>query len=460
MLKKLETAIAGSKTDYTDIRYEENKSLTISYENKELRTLSDTTSQGGHIRSYANGGKAIHSFSKLNDIEKGIIQCANDAQLAGSVRQKKLSLAPTEQLKGQFMLSPEKDPRKWSLQEKHELLKHYRDLLMDIPKVAVVAGGYSEWYSHRWFVNSEGTAIEYELMICNIGFRIIARDGNIVQMTILSVGGRDDYSNLLNREDEFLQRGKIATELLKADKLPPGNFPVILDPDEAGLFIHEAFGHLSEADGLQDNPDFLAKLQLGAKLGKDIFNVTDDGTILTAPGGHLVDDEGVKTRRTELIKNGVLTGRMHSRETAAEFNEPLSGNMRAVGPRFTPIVRMSNIFIENGKSSFEDMISSIDQGYYLIGAKGGQTSGDAFTFGAQYGYEIKNGKLGKLVRDINMSGELFQTLQNISMIGNDIKFSERGGCGKGGGGPMQLNSKSGKGSPHIKIDSVTLGGAQ
>jgi TldD protein len=121
---------------------------------------------------------------------------------------------------------------------------------------------------------------------------------------------------------------------------------------------------------------------------------------------------------------------------------------------------MSNIFIEKGQTSFDDMISSIDNGYYLCGAKGGQTSGDQFTFGAQYGYQIRNGKLGNLVRDINMSGELFDTLANISMIGDDLEFAERGGCGKGGVGPMQLNSKSGKGSPHIKIDKVTLGGAQ
>ncbi|MCK5584626.1 TldD/PmbA family protein, partial [Candidatus Bipolaricaulota bacterium] len=109
-------------------------------------------------------------------------------------------------------------------------------------------------------------------------------------------------------------------------------------------------------------------------------------------------------------------------------------------------------------STFDDMIGSIDKGYYLVGAKGGQTSGDQFTFGAQWGYRIENGKLVSMVRDINMSGELFSTLQATSMIGNDVRFGERGGCGKGGAGPMQMNRKSGKGSPHIKIDAVTIGG--
>jgi TldD protein len=193
-------------------------------------------------------------------------------------------------------------------------------------------------------------------------------------------------------------------------------------------------------------------------MGKPILNVTDDSTLPGLPGSYEIDDEGVRGMRTPLISEGILCGRMHSRETAADFNEPLSGNMRAVDVQFSPLVRMSNILIEAGDSTLDEMISSIDDGYYLGGAKGGQTSGDQFTFGAQWGFRIKNGKLGNMVRDINMSGELFSTLQAISMIGNDVKFGERGGCGKGGFGPMQTNRKSGKGSPHIKIDAVTIGG--
>jgi len=253
-----------------------------------------------------------------------------------------------------------------------------------------------------------------------------------------------------------MERVAIARKLLDASPPRAGIYPVILDPDEAAVFIHEAFGHLSEADGLQNNPAFREKLKIGTTLGREILNVTDDPTIPGHPGSYDIDDEGVAGVKTRLITDGVLTGRLHSRETAAEFGEPLSGNMRAVDAHFTPIVRMSNIFIEPGNSSFEEMVASIDDGYYLVGARGGQTSGDQFTFGAQWGYRIENGRLGGMVRDINMSGELFSTLRAISMIGSDLSFGERGGCGKGM--PMQLNRKSGKGAPHIKIDRVTLGG--
>lgn len=121
---------------------------------------------------------------------------------------------------------------------------------------------------------------------------------------------------------------------------------------------------------------------------------------------------------------------------------------------------MSNILIEPGSSTFAEMVASIDDGYYLVGAKGGQTAGDQFSFGAMWGFRIRGGRLGRMVRDVNMSGELFSTLRGISRVGDDLHFAQSGGYGKGGGGPIQMNRKSGKGAPHIKIDRVTLGGTR
>ncbi|MFC2099821.1 TldD/PmbA family protein, partial [Candidatus Bipolaricaulota bacterium] len=317
---------------------------------------------------------------------------------------------------------------------------------------------YDEFYSQRVFVNSEGSIVEYDLLSVGIAGFVVTKRGNIVQRVRFAFGGNEDFARLRGREDDLRQHVIKAQELLDAEPAKAGIFPVILDQSEASVFIHEAFGHLSEADGLQNNPAFRERLQLGTSVAKPLLTVTDDPTVPGHPGSYEIDDEGVRGVRTPLITEGVLTGRLHSRETAAEFGEPLSGNMRAVDVQFTPIVRMSNISIEPGASSFDEMVAAIDDGYYLVGAKGGQTSGDQFTFGAQWGYRIENGKLGPMVRDINMSGELFSTLEAISMIGNDRRFGERGGCGKGGGGPMQLNRKSGSGAPHIKIDHVTVGG--
>jgi len=454
MKEKMAGVIGALRADYADLRYEENRKTRVSFRGKRLVEVASYQTFGGHVRAFADGGKAIASFSDPARAGSMAETVVASARIAATKRDKPLRLAEAPVITENFPISSSRDVRSISLKDKLDLVSHYNEIILREPSVATTEADYDEFVSRRLFVNSEGSVIEYDIVVANILGRIVTKRGNVLQRVRFAFGGNEDFGRLQNREAELEKRIEVARVLTAAEPAKAGLFPVILDPGEAGVFMHEAFGHLSEADGLQNNPSFRARLQLGAKLGKPILNVADDPSPPGLPGSYLVDDEGVRGVRTLLITDGTLTGRMHSRETAAEFGEPLSGNMRAVDAHHTPVVRMSNIFIEAGPHTFADMVSSIENGYYLVGAKGGQTSGDQFTFGAQWGYKIENGRLGPMVRDINMSGELFSTLQAISMIGSDIEFGERGGCGKAG----QSNRQSGKGAPHIKIDQVTIGG--
>ena len=251
---------------------------------------------------------------------------------------------------------------------------------------------------------------------------------------------------------------KIALELVNSRPVSSGKYMVILDPSITGVFTHEAFGHLSEADGLVNNRSIRNEMKIGRRMGPEILNISDQGNYPGKPGFYAYDDEGVAARKTLLIKDGELVGRLHSRETAAVFGEEVTGNARAVDYTFTPIVRMSNIFIEEGTSDVDEMISSIKKGVYMIGHKGGQTIGDMFTFGAQYGYLIEDGKIKEMVRDLNMTGNLFTTLQNVMAVGNNFSTCESGGCGKGSVGPMQMLWSSGHGGPSIMVKDVIIGG--
>ncbi len=121
--------------------------------------------------------------------------------------------------------------------------------------------------------------------------------------------------------------------------------------------------------------------------------------------------------------------------------------------RYAPIIRMGNIFIQAGTNSFEELLTELGDGLYILDAKGGQTSGENFTFGAQYAYLVKGGKITEMVRDINIVGNLYQTMQNIVSVGNDLVLSEIGGCGKG-----QLNIRSSHGGPHIMVKNLVIGG--
>jgi TldD protein len=226
-----------------------------------------------------------------------------------------------------------------------------------------------------------------------------------------------------------------------------------LNPSLAGVFTHEAFGHFSEADLIEDSPTMREKMRIGEILGNEVLSITDDPTMPGQLGFYKYDDEGVRARSVKLMKQGVLTGRLHSRRTAAAFGEPLSGHCVAEDYRFAPMIRMGNIFIEPGSYTFDDLLSMLGDGLYLLDAMGGQTSGENFTFGAQYGYWVKEGRKKEMIRDINMSGNLYRTLKNIVAVGKDLILSKVGGCGKG-----QMNIRSSNGGPHILVHGVVIGG--
>src|SRR5688572_18877951 len=172
-----------------------------------------------------------------------------------------------------------------------------------------------------------------------------------------------------------------------------GTYPVVLDPELAGVFIHEAFGHLSEADFVYENPQAREMMTLGRRFGNKVLNVGDNGAAAGLRGTLPFDDEGTPTRDTALIKEGVLVGRLHSRETAA-------GNGRAMSFRHAPIVRMTNTYIGPGQGTFQDLISDIKLGVYACGAFGGQTLLENFSFTAAYGHMIRDGKVAELVKDV------------------------------------------------------------
>jgi TldD protein len=171
------------------------------------------------------------------------------------------------------------------------------------------------------------------------------------------------------------------------------------------------------------------------------------------PGSLKYDDEGVPAQRKYLIKDGILTQRLHNRETAGKMHEAPTGNARALNATYPPIVRMTNTGIETGEHSFQDMIKDIEEGVYAVRMLGGQTNGEMFTFAAAEGYMIRNGKLAEKVNDVTLTGNVFQTLKDIEAIGNDSIYVS-GGCGKGGQMPLPVSV----GGPHLRIKNVVVGG--
>jgi len=345
------------------------------------------------------------------------------------------------------------DPRQISIKEKLELVRKYNNIPLSYEKIATTNIAYTEMCRERYFLNTEGSEIREDLITTRVGGMITSKDGHLLQNVRVASGGSDGFHTIRDQEKKFEARTQIALDLLNAKPVEAGTYNCVLNPSLAGVFTHEAFGHFSEADIVASLPAMRKKMQIGSKLGNDILNIVDDATIANQLGFYKYDDEGVPVRKVQLMKDGVLTGRLHSRRTAAEFGEPISGHCVAEDYRYEPIIRMGTIFIEPGAYSLEELFNLLGDGLYILDSKGGQTAGDNFTFGAQYGYIIKNGKKNGMIRDINISGNLYQTLQDISAIGSDVVLSKTGGCGKG-----QLNIRSCNGAPHTLIKNVILGG--
>ncbi len=455
MFEDLKTILSRVDADYADIRYEIKKEIQIVFNGKELTNVTSNSTDGYVLRVLKNGGLSSVSFTKKEDADDAIKSAISNALLIAENNKEPVKFADTEIIKDTFIPELDEDPRDILLSEKLELLRRYNGIPLRYDEIVTTNIGYSEVIREKYFTNTEGTEIREDLVINGIRGMITSSDGNVIQNIRVGFGGSEGFSILREQDEEFERKTSIVLKLLKAKPIEGGVYNVVLNPDLAGVFTHEAFGHFSEADLIEDNSSMRDKMKIGAKLGNDIVNIIDNPTIPNQLGFYKYDDEGVKTRPTQLMKNGILVGRLHSRRTAAAFGEPLSGHCVAEDYRFAPIIRMGNIFIEAGSVSFDELIAELGEGLYILYAKGGETSGENFTFGAQYGYLVKNGKLGEMIRDINISGNLYRTLENISAVGNDLELSKVGGCGKG-----QMNIRSTNGAPHIIINNVIIGGKQ
>jgi TldD protein len=453
MFDQLKRMLGKVQADYADLRYELKAETKIAYDGRDLSLVTSNSTDGYVLRVLKSGGLASISFTKAEDAEKAIRTVEENAALIGKRIKASVELARVEAIKDTYHPKLDIDPRRVSCDEKLELLQHYNEIPLQHSKVATTSLDYSDLSRDRYFISSEGSEIREDLVTTRLLGRITSKEGALTQTVRIGCGGSDGFARVKHREAEFEDKTALALNILKAKPVKAGTYRVVLNQRLAAVFTHEAFGHFSEADLIEDSPTMRAKMELGAKLGTDMLNIKDDPTRLNQLGHYKYDDEGVPARPTQLMKDGVLVGRLHSRRTAAAFGEPVSGHNIAEDFRFAPMIRMGCTFIEPGGSSFEDLCAQLGDGLYLVNSMGGQTEGENFTFGAQYGYQVKNGKLTDMIRDINISGNLYVTLKNISAIGNDLLFHEAGACGKG-----QFNVRSCSGGPHILVDSVILGG--
>ncbi len=442
-----------SRVDYLAIRLEDSEGTSILLRGDKVETLSEGVSIGGQVRACYKGGWGFASFNHLATLSERVEEAIAAARIVGD---EETTLAPIKAVQAVCQLPlTGTDPRKITLAEKKALCDRYNEILKHFdPRITTTSVRYSDSTQRIIIATSEGTLIEQSWVDMEMRFSATARNRDIVQTGRETTGSRKAYEDLTNLDEQVRSAAQRALNALSMPPVKGGAYTVVIDPVLTGLFVHEAFGHLSEADMAYENPDILEVMSMGRQFGPASLQIFDGAAPLGHRGSYFYDDEGTPATTTQLIKNGILVGRLHSRETAGKLEETPTGNARCLNYHYPPIVRMTNTWIERGTTPVADLFKGIKEGVYAKNWLGGMTNGEMFTFSAGEAWMIRDGKIAEPVRDVTLSGNVFKTLADIEAIGNDFHWDESGGCGKGG----QSGLPVGCGGPSLRIRDVVVGG--
>ncbi len=442
---------------YTELRVHKNHNASIQMKDGMVLSNSSSVNGGISVRTYDNGAFAFASSPIITDenIKNLIKTSTEDVKFFRKKAQKNAGPLPQTIANGIYDFSKEGMGISSAdimnrIRELDDYIKNkYKDITsrtlyyayLGMEKALVTAHG-SEVYS---YIPRTALYLMYSL----------EKNGEITDLYDIKVvfGGPNlvfnDMDNIKQMADNLYDNIRIKSEGIYAKS---GEFDVVLGNRVTGILAHEAVGHTVEADFV-----------MGGSIAKDYINEMVASPLITmvdfgkrgfddkSAVGIYIDDEGTEAKDITLIDRGKLVSFMHNKESASIFGVKPTGNARAYSFSDEPLIRMRNTAIMSGESSLEEMIESIDDGYYLILSSNGQAdSTSEFMFGITFGYEIKNGKLGKPIKDMTISGVAFNMLKTVDMVGNDFRWSA-GTCGKKQ--PMPV----GMGGPSLKC-KVFVGG--
>lgn len=439
--------------DFYDIRTIRSSSTSILLDNGEIREISNNFSSGAALRALDGGSWGFVSVDEADSLDQALISARKLAKAArNKFPRENITLAPVDKPRLHDLPVVRESPIDVPIEDKVKLL-------IEIEKSAHIDGisstnaVYSESHVTVGYSSSEGLDCEYTLNRIGFAISAIAQSGGNYQIGRESRFGIMGFE-IFKKHDAFelaRKAGNTAVELLSAKTPKAGTYPVILDPELAGVFIHEAVGHAVEADHVIEGNSILEG-KIGEQIAAPCITVYDDPS-LHEFGYYPCDDEGAESKKTVLIKDGVLKSFLHSRESAGKLGGS-SRNARAQGYS-RPVIRMSNTFIAPDGAKFEEMLEEIKDGVYLIGSRGGQVNpGEGvFQFNAERGFIVQNGELSTPLRDVSLSGNTLEILNRVAMVGNDLKMNS-GRCGKAG----QLVPVS-DGAPHVMVKKAVVGGS-
>ena len=476
----LETAkLRGASLAEARIVDERNRSLAT--KNGKVAAASDAESLGIGIRVIAGGA---FGFAATDDLSrKGVEACAaravDIARASATVKAHQLRLVPEPPARTEWSSRCEIDPFAISIEKNLELLFAVDEELRKVKGVTLAETNMNFRRYEQWFFSSEGSEIHQTITTSGAGYAAHSFEGTEIQKRSYpnSFGGQFQNKGYeLIEELKLLEHaretGEQAVALHSAAQCPEGTFDIVLDSSQLSLQIHESIGHPIELDrvlGMEANfagTSFLTLEKLGRlKYGSEIVNVVADATEAHGPGlgTFAYDDEGVAAQCTPIISDGLFTGYLTSRDTAAAIGAARSGGcLRAEGWNRLPIVRMTNVSIVPGPSplTLEQLIASTERGIFMETNRSWSIDDKRynFQFGCEIGWEITGGKRGRMLKNPSYSGITTEFWNSMDAICSRDAWTLWGtpNCGKGQ--PQQVMG-TGHGAAPARFRAVTVGTA-
>jgi len=441
--------------DYVEVRVQNLFKTMLTTKDGRVEAAKEGVENGAGVRVLAKGAWGFVTLGTLDPrlLTDAVQEAFKMASAVGFKVKEPVKLVETKAIEDKVIARPRKDPREIPLEEKIGVaLTMDKTIFTYDRRMKSCTIDYLDVTGTNHFMSSDGTYIEQDKLY--VWSRILAstREADVFTSAREEIGSTTGFEvfDIDTPETVGTRVAKRIIDQLKAKVPRGGTFPAVIGTNVVGVFIHEAFGHLAEAD-LTLSGSVLSN-KLGKRIASNVVTIYDDGTIPGAFGSFTYDDEGVPAQKTLLVKDGEVVGLMHNRETAHKFNAEPTGNARAEDFRYEPIIRMRNTYLASDDYAFDELLEGINFGYYLKSFRGGQANLDGtFQVGIQEAYEIVKGELGSPVRNASISGNTLETLYKVDAVGRDFELWS-GRCGKG------QTAFTGDGGPHIRVREVLIGG--
>lgn len=436
---------------YTDIRIETVYQTNITLENFELKQNKVKKDTGAMIRIF-DGKRWYYSVTTNMDqlqeeIDRLAVMALRNPEINNHPVVEKLEVNQEKCLRYE-----ENDVSLIDNSRKFELLQSYIPVLKEFDQIQLSKLYYLDKHIVKHIISSKGTDVMFDTQFCCIAGRYMFQiDGNpcrgsenIYHMCFEDLEGKQDkLRNTIQKDIAYYQ---------SAVPVAPGVYTCVLSPVTTGVFAHESFGHKSEADFMIGDETMKREWAIGKQVGDSLLSIIDTG-LVEGSGYVPFDDEGSRAKKNYIIKDGILTGRLHSAVTAADLEEEPTGNARAMNFEFEPIVRMTTTYIDCGTMTKEDLIAGVSNGIYIDSLFHGSGM-TTFTIAPQRAYMIRDGKIAEPVKISVISGNVMKTLGEIDGVSDTVEIFTfaLGGCGKMEQFPLPV----GFGGPYIRVNEINV----